>query len=83
MEGEGEGFWLGGQWKEKEKVLGLVVNGMFHAWWPLECSMLGDHWNVPCLVAIGMFHAWWPLECSMLGGQWKIPCLVAIGMFHA
>jgi hypothetical protein len=27
MEIEGEGFWLGGQWKEKEKVLGLVANG--------------------------------------------------------
>jgi hypothetical protein len=27
MEGEGEGAWLGGQWKEKEKVLGLVANG--------------------------------------------------------
>jgi hypothetical protein len=25
MEGEGEGSWLGGQWKEK--VLGLVANG--------------------------------------------------------
>jgi hypothetical protein len=21
MEGKGEGFWLGGQWKEKEKVI--------------------------------------------------------------
>jgi hypothetical protein len=31
MEGEGEGSWLGGQWKEKEKVLGLVVNGRSHA----------------------------------------------------
>jgi hypothetical protein len=27
MEGEGEGVWFGGQWKEKEKVLGLVANG--------------------------------------------------------
>ncbi len=54
MEGKGEGSWLGGQWKEKEKVLGLVVNGRSHAWWSLECSMLGGHWNVPCLVAIGM-----------------------------
>jgi hypothetical protein len=27
MEGEGEGSWLSGQWKEKEKVLGLVANG--------------------------------------------------------
>jgi hypothetical protein len=38
MEGEGEGSWLGGQWKEKEKVFGLVVNGRSHAWWPLECE---------------------------------------------
>ncbi len=28
----GEGFWLGGQWK----VLGLVANGRFLAWWPME-----------------------------------------------
>jgi hypothetical protein len=27
MEGEGEGSLLGGQWKEKEKVLCLVANG--------------------------------------------------------
>jgi hypothetical protein len=27
MEGEGKGAWFGGQWKEKEKVLGLVANG--------------------------------------------------------
>jgi len=58
MEGEGEGSWLGGQWKEKEKVLGLVVNGRrrkrFLAWWSMEDLMLGGHWNVPCLVAIGM-----------------------------
>jgi hypothetical protein len=36
LEGGGEGFWLGGQWKEEEKVLGLVANGMFQAWWPME-----------------------------------------------
>ncbi len=35
---------------------------MFQAWWPLECSKLGGHWNVPSLVAIRMFQAWWPLE---------------------
>jgi len=49
---------LGGQWKEKEKVLDLVVNGRrrrrFLAWWSMEDPMLGGHWNVPCLVAIGM-----------------------------
>jgi hypothetical protein len=28
LEGGGEGSWLGGQWKEEEKVLGLVANGM-------------------------------------------------------
>jgi len=27
MEGDGKGSWLGGQWKEMEKVLGLMVNG--------------------------------------------------------
>jgi hypothetical protein len=40
MEGEGEGFLLGGQWKEKEKVFCLVANGRrrrrFFAWWPVE-----------------------------------------------
>jgi len=40
---------LGGQWN----VPSLVAMRMFHAWWPLECSMLGGHWNVPCLVANG------------------------------
>ncbi len=53
MEGEGEGSWLGGQWKEKEKVLGLVVNGRrrrrFLAWWPMEGkgegSWLGGQWK--------------------------------------
>jgi hypothetical protein len=34
MEGEGEGSWLGGQWK----IPCLVAIGMFHAWWPLECE---------------------------------------------
>jgi hypothetical protein len=56
MEGEGEGSWLGGQWKEKEKVLGLVVNGRSHAWWPLECSMLGGHWNVKEKTPFHLFH---------------------------
>jgi hypothetical protein len=42
MEGEGEGSWFGGQWK----IPCLVVIEMFHVWWPLECSMLGGHWNV-------------------------------------
>jgi hypothetical protein len=53
MEGEVEGFWLGGQWKEKEKVLGLVANGRrsirFLAWWPMEGeeegSKLGGQWK--------------------------------------
>jgi hypothetical protein len=31
---------LGGQWREEEKVLGLVANGRrkrrFLAWWPME-----------------------------------------------
>jgi len=34
MEGEGEGSWLGGQWK----IPSLVAIGMFHVWWPLECE---------------------------------------------
>jgi len=33
---------LGGQWK----VPSLVAIGRFQAWWPLECSKLGGHWNV-------------------------------------
>jgi hypothetical protein len=56
MEGEGEGSWLGGQWKEKDKVLGLVAIGMLHAWWPLECSMLGGHWNVKEKTPFHLFH---------------------------
>jgi hypothetical protein len=55
---------------------------MFQAWWPLECSKLGGHWNVSSLVAIGMFQAWWPLECFNLGGHWSVSILVAIGMFQ-
>ncbi len=55
---------LGGQWN----VPSLVANGMFQAWWPLECSMFGGQWNVPSLVAIGMFQAWWPME-----GEGKTP----------
>jgi hypothetical protein len=53
MEGKGEGSWLGGQWKEEEKVLGLVANGrrkrMFLAWWPMEGKgkgfWLGGQWK--------------------------------------
>jgi hypothetical protein len=33
---------LGGQWK----VPCLVVNGMFQAWWLMECSKLGSQWKV-------------------------------------
>jgi hypothetical protein len=44
---------LGGQWKEKEQVLGLVANGRrrrrFFAWWPMEGkgegSLLGGQWK--------------------------------------
>ncbi len=70
---------LGGQWK----VPSLVAIGKFHAWWPLESSMLGGHWNVPCLVAIGMVQAWWPLECSKLGGHWEVKekCLFTSSIF--
>jgi hypothetical protein len=34
----------------------LVAIGMFHAWWPMECSKLGGHWKVPSLVAIGRWR---------------------------
>jgi len=44
--------------KEKEKG----GEGRFKVWWPMENSMLGGQWNVPCLVANGMFQAWWPME---------------------
>jgi hypothetical protein len=50
----------------------LVANGMFHAWWPMEGSMLHGQWKVPYFVTNGRFHAWWPMECSMLGGQWNV-----------
>jgi hypothetical protein len=46
LEGRGEGSWLGGQWKEEEKVLGLVANGRrrrrFLAWWPMEGGREGS-----------------------------------------
>jgi hypothetical protein len=55
MEGGREGSWFGGQWKEKEKVLGLMANGRrrrrFLVWWPMEGEGEG--------------------EGSWLGGQWK------------
>jgi hypothetical protein len=56
---------LGGQWKEKERVLCLVANGRrrrgFFAWWPME----GER----------RFLVWWLMEGegegSWLGGQCK------------
>jgi hypothetical protein len=53
MEGGGEGCWLGGQWKEEEKVVGLVANGSRRrrllAWWPTEGGgegcWLGGQWK--------------------------------------
>ncbi len=78
MEGEREGFLLGGQWKEKEKVLCLVANGRkrirFSTWWPMEGEgegfLLGGQWKekekVFYLVANGRkrkrFSTWWPME---------------------
>jgi hypothetical protein len=75
---------LGGQRKEKEKVICLVANGRrrrwFFAWWPMEGegdgSLFGGQWKekemVFCLVANGRrrrwFFAWWPME-----GEGKIP----------
>jgi len=50
--------------KEKEKG----DEGGSKAWWPMEGSMLGGQWKIPCLVANGMFQAWWPLE-----GEGKTP----------
>jgi hypothetical protein len=41
MEGEGEGSLLGGQWKEKEKVLCLVVNGRRRR----RFVLLGGQWK--------------------------------------
>jgi len=55
---------LGGQWK----VLCLVANEMFKAWWPMEGSTLSGQWKVPCLVANGMLQTWWPME-----GEGKTP----------
>jgi hypothetical protein len=42
---------LGGQWKDPKfggqwKVPSLVANGRFQAWWPMEGSKFGGHWNV-------------------------------------
>ncbi len=33
-----------------------MVNGRSHAWWPLECSMLGGHWNVKEKTPFHLFH---------------------------
>jgi hypothetical protein len=42
---------LGGQWKEKEKVLGLVANGRRRrrclAWWPMEGKGEGSFLPLP------------------------------------
>ncbi len=59
---------FGGQWK----VPCLVANGMFHAWWLVECSKLGGQWNILSLVGNGRFPVWWPMEYFKLGGQWKV-----------
>ncbi len=64
MEGGREGSWLGGQWKEKEKVLSLVANGRkmrrFLAWWPMEGkgkgSQLGGQWKEEEKVHFYLFH---------------------------
>jgi hypothetical protein len=64
MEGGREGSWLGSQWKEEEKVLGLVANGRrkrrFLAWWPMEGrrkgSWLGGQWNEEEKVLSYLFH---------------------------
>ncbi len=53
MEGEGEGAWLGGQWKEEEKVFGLVANGRRRrrrrclVWWPMEGEGKGSFLPLP------------------------------------
>ncbi len=51
MEGEGKGSLLGGQWKEKEKVLCLVANGRkrrrFFVWWPMEGEGEGSLLPIP------------------------------------
>jgi hypothetical protein len=76
MEGEGEGFLLGGQWKEKER---------FFAWWPMEGEgegfLLGGQWKekekVLGLVANGRrkrrFLVWWPMEGEGEGYLLSIP----------
>jgi hypothetical protein len=42
---------LGGQWKEEEKVFGLVANGKrkrrFLAWWPMERGREGSFLPLP------------------------------------
>jgi hypothetical protein len=63
MEGGSEGSWLGGQWKEEEKVFGLVANGRrkrrFLAWWPMEGgregSWLGGQWFFSTFLLLPLF----------------------------
>jgi hypothetical protein len=55
---------LGGQWKEEEKVFGLVANGRrkrrFLVWWPMEGgregSWLGGQWKEKEKVLFYLFH---------------------------
>jgi hypothetical protein len=51
MEGGRKGFWFGRQWKEEEKVFGLVANGRrkrrFLVWWPMEGEGEGSFLPLP------------------------------------
>jgi hypothetical protein len=56
MEGEGEGSWLGGQWKEKEKVLGLVVNGRRRRRRRRRFFFTSSHFSLNQLTLISIFY---------------------------
>jgi hypothetical protein len=50
---------LGGQWKEEEKVFGLVANGRrkrrFLAWWPMERRREGSFLPLPLFPQVTLF----------------------------
>jgi hypothetical protein len=77
MEGGGEGSWLGGQWKEEEKVLGLVANGRrrrrFLAWWPMEGGRRRFLAWWPMEGGRRRFLAWWPMEVGREGSFLPLP----------
>jgi hypothetical protein len=78
MEGEGEGYWLGGQWKVKEKVLCLVANGRRRrrffstsSHFPPKQLYLDLHF-FPFDIKVLLYHSSRPLFTHSLPFPWPI-----------